>query len=1058
MLTSEAIHSHSAMHSIHQPVKESDSFASIFDQQEGGKSMSPPAFSLKGSQVGTPEDEEPKVASITTGHDPVALRAQNLSTQQAAHSALLQMQEDDSPPPKKGRFLEFVVEVEEEISAEEFKELATRQLLGVEKLAINWKNTKKFYQPGSHRIKLAFSLVMKARKITNGLRGIPSEENGKVVGAKDRFTNLKEVLTKKVKDRLKAEITRRVEQETGLANNQNKEPNQSELAFKRQVRDEVLAQYDYLERLPDSIMELMAPGLASDKGPFDGLEHCYQLAKSLEELGEPGLKRFRQNLKQPVKDAKTLARSLEDFLTKSIERNEKKQTREKVQAKLYGLEDVYRLYKLYQANNAIKVPNNVLGAAQAGIAVGRRNRELLKQMNPALKAHGFEGGIQEFEGFLNEFKTHYVASAQNLTLDYLDQYEEMLSGEAVKFKDPKVVGALHQKLSKFRKHDKSFRKHKKEEGFQFNSYPIGSSSELRADEYYADRVQQSKQAATEAKSNAESELAVLGKSHPILRESHLAEENKISRYAMANADEAGLTNLLVAHIAQKQEALLEVRKQILAKPELLYKVERLHPAFQKAMGFPKGGVCDQVIQDKKAQIEEDEFLTSFLLGSAGLVIGLASYGTATPWIAGLMATAGFGLSGYMAHQEYGQYVEDSEMSEFGFAQNPSLGWLVVAMVGAGLDMGAMVKSVKILSPAVKTINQTGDVAKFRISLQHLKQELQISDEAIEMIDKAALANWEAKWNGKQLQNFLTSKGMNIGQESKELDGLIKHFARAKVKEGYSSYEAFAEELNKLLEIQGVGKMGPSGLQKSKAVWSETFEEIASVRKKIKTRGETDRFALQYTDEDLLDLLSRGEELGLARREIEDFIFVGSKIEKRKSAKEMMEQMGNFKKVIEPRGFPYLFKNLDQFNGFKSKVDNLCKEFGLPGGDIRVQGSSLRTSGAGDIDVVVVLSQGEFDSLVERIYRYRDGLLNNAKSLKHKKKVTKYNSAFKRKMEKHLKHGKLSDYQLGRMDGKEDIFRARLYKILRSFEGGPKDIDFSIMSPKGRLNISPFLNF
>jgi|GEM_PF-3100478 len=1032
-------------------------FSSMLDGPKGGQTMTPPGFNLEATVDHPPAQADTGPGDVLTGFDPLTMASPDPASSFQASNAPLQRKGDEKKPAPE-KFIAFNIQVEKEMSREAFLEKAEQELLGADELVVHWKNIKDTYSPGEYRLKIAASLVMKARKINNARREIPTAENGQVKGAKERLATLKDTLDKSRKDSISNEIGRRYHAATGGEKKKDWKPNASEKAFRKHLRDEVLYQFDYLKNLPDSFSELVQSDFSSPDGDMKDLESWYGLAKRLEKLSPDQLKAFREEQEGKVQTLEWVEKSLDGYLLKVGEQKAENQKREEVQANLYGLGDVYKLYRQYQENEALKIPSNVLGSAQAGYAKGRRKKALLDQIEPALKAHGFEGGVEEFGAQVEAFRSQFESSALNMTMEYLDRYQKMLSKESSRYQDPKLLQDLHQKLAPFRKQRKDYRKKKESRDMQLLSYPMGSPLGQGYAKTYREKIDQANQAVNEAKGKSEAELEGLGKNNPIFRESHLSEDRRIPRNQLANADNKELESVLKAHIESKQQALEEVRKRLLANPELLYRVEKLHPAFQTAMGFPKGGLCEQIILDRKQKIEDDEFVTQFLLGAAGLVVGLSTMGAGTPLMAGLTAAAGLGISGYMAYEEVAAYSRDANLSEAGMADSPSLGWLMVALVGAGLDVGGITKSLKILGPSAKALGGAEDIAKFRPALRQLQKELGLSDEAIQMIDKAALAKWEAKRQGQKLQEFLVQKGTGIGQGGQEVDQLVKEFARAKFKEGYSSYEAYAGELEQLLEMKGLKKMDAAALKKTKAAWLKVRKDIESVRDNFLARGESHRFKLTYSDQEILDLLSRGEELGLSRKTIEDFIFVGSKFDKGRSAAEMMQQMGNFKEVIEPRGYPYLFKGRAQFETFKSKVNDLCEEFGLPTGDIRMQGSSLRTPKAKDIDVVVVLNQKEFDVLLARIRNHRQELLSGTKSPEHLKKMKKFNKGFHRKMDKQLKHGKLSDFQIGRLNGGEDIFRSRLYKILHSIEGCPKDIDFSIMSPKGKLNIAPFLNF
>jgi hypothetical protein len=83
-------------------------------------------------------------------------------------------------------------------------------------------------------------------------------------------------------------------------------------------------------------------------------------------------------------------------------------------------------------------------------------------------------------------------------------------------------------------------------------------------------------------------------------------------------------------------------------------------------------------------------------------------------------------------------------------------------------------------------------------------------------------------------------------------------------------------------------------------------------------------------------------------------------------------MANWANVVKPRGYPYLFENLSRFEEFKGAVQTLVKKYGLPKGDLVLQGSSLRTPLAKDVDIALFLSDADFAKYAEQC---RAGLLS-----------------------------------------------------------------------------------
>lgn len=124
-----------------------------------------------------------------------------------------------------------------------------------------------------------------------------------------------------------------------------------------------------------------------------------------------------------------------------------------------------------------------------------------------------------------------------------------------------------------------------------------------------------------------------------------------------------------------------------------------------------------------------------------------------------------------------------------------------------------------------------------------------------------------------------------------------------------------------------------------------------------------RFELTYTDAELATIIGEGRKLGLDQRTIEDLVQVGSRTAKPITAPELTQQIHNWVEVVAERGYPYKFADAAEFRQFSSDLVGGLREAGLPVGDIVVQGSSLRTPRANDVDLAVFTDQGTFDRML-----------------------------------------------------------------------------------------------
>lgn len=156
-----------------------------------------------------------------------------------------------------------------------------------------------------------------------------------------------------------------------------------------------------------------------------------------------------------------------------------------------------------------------------------------------------------------------------------------------------------------------------------------------------------------------------------------------------------------------------------------------------------------------------------------------------------------------------------------------------------------------------------------------------------------------------------------------------------------------------------------GAQSRNAPMQADAQEMSGrVQGRINSQG--DKFELKYSNAELNAIQSHGKQAGLSQQQIDDMVLVGSRKSKPIGAEELKAQMTEHKKVMN-QGFPHLFHNKDQFDQFSQKLHDGVKNAGHPSGNIVIQGSSLRTSHAGDIDVAVMANKNEFASSLGKCF-------------------------------------------------------------------------------------------
>jgi hypothetical protein len=143
-------------------------------------------------------------------------------------------------------------------------------------------------------------------------------------------------------------------------------------------------------------------------------------------------------------------------------------------------------------------------------------------------------------------------------------------------------------------------------------------------------------------------------------------------------------------------------------------------------------------------------------------------------------------------------------------------------------------------------------------------------------------------------------------------------------------------------------------------------EVTAVKDHVAKAGS--KFAMIYSDVELDDLVGLSKRLGLNDEELFGIVQTGCRDLKPRSAEQLKDQMYNWKKVVtgnEGQGHPFKFMSIEDFKRFKTSLIGHVRDCTLPGGiklpttDIRIQGSSLRTPFAEDVDVAVCVTPEQY---------------------------------------------------------------------------------------------------
>ena|GEM_PF-3801876 len=841
-------------------------------------------------------------------------------------SAPLQIQKAPSQEPSVPIDIRFKAN----ISGEEFKQIAMKQLFGGPIENVVWSSIKPSYKASDSPVKLlvSHSLLKRYRAEVNEDKGIDIDDSGGVEGAEERRKDFRDTATQEEKSEINQEIDQRYYAVTGDKPGTKITSSKADEGKRKlwlQLRDEVLFQREYAKNLPPKVQKFLKESIRGRVMTAKDYEQLFRIGKMIESLPAD----ISQDYLSKITNSTTDLSQFEASLHQHVEAHAKNQAviEENLEnsQKLAGLDEVYKKYRLWKT--LIKSASGP-GVGAGGIVILREAGKLREEIDIAVKKEGFSS-VEDFEFFIKKFEKSFTQHSQVIALNLID----------------KLQGKLYKEQQRYTE-----------------------NSEL-------------KQLLALIKSGKTKEK--LSRTYPIFQEEELPDDKKIDLEKlrkMSTSDELG--TYLTAKVNERQQDAGKARGHIDSDPNVIFKLDKLMPQFFLQQDIAQGSIHQMIIEDKL----KDDAITKLVVGIATAIVAIAlaviSLGTAIPAIvAAGAAAAGFGLSAYMAYEEYKNYTLENDLTKVGFADDPSLVWLIIAVAGAVLDLGAAVKAVNAIGKGAKALDATKDLAVFEKVLAEARKagkiDAKISDAVISAA-KARIGYTAASDNLTQI--LINSKGLKNFLDPQVYIELVK-MAKFKAQQGVTNFNHYLLEIRKMRKAAKIGDLSGEELLKVKQAWAEgralagltddALKGADGLVKPVKDAvikritGDT-KFAFTHTDEELRAIIAKGKAVGLSQKEIEHLIFTSCRKDKPLNAIQLMNQI-DFHKYLKSRGFPAKFKNMKDFDDFKSFLRDQFSAIGVKTDDLRIQGSAVRSATADDIDAAAMISHSDFDNLIKKIY-------------------------------------------------------------------------------------------
>ena len=539
--------------------------------------------------------------------------------------------------------------------------------------------------------------------------------------------------------------------------------------------------------------------------------------------------------------------SLEGFKASIRQYKQNKADRETQQKQRNALEkqlstasfkELYKLYKDYaewikssSRNTAITTAisntqssnmGNDMGIALASSIIMTDKGEIL---TTALEKAGYKGGIAEFEKLIDDYEAAFEKEALHTAIEQLQKYKHILFEEKNKLENTaylqqllnqiKGTGAAH--LYNTGKNEKA-----------------GATKYRRNGEAFDVDVDYQKLEQGQKKINKADSLV-----NTIPHD--LVKEKQFDKAAFATtSDTASLYKFLKEYIEEKQASISNIEDKITEDPEAIYGMGLLYNTCKQTQGIVKGSVLDEILTDKKTNIEELEFVKNIAIAFGAIVLTIASAGTGT--LALVALGANFALSAYTIYETIETYKTEKDGYNAGvLSDDPSLLWVVLAIAGAVVDAAALRSAFKAAEPiaaATKAFNDAEDATR---AIDKLKKDLAKIKGLDEKISRNIVKSAEAQ--AKYLQTLFKVMGKANSDVGVLALGYNIKLAYLSIRKGMISFEKF------LLDLKAANLLKESQLTKEQITMLEKAFTHADELAKVKDEATLARIEEAFANDD-----------------------------------------------------------------------------------------------------------------------------------------------------------------------------------------------------------------
>jgi hypothetical protein len=472
----------------------------------------------------------------------------------------------------------------------------------------------------------------------------------------------------------------------------------------RVLRDDMVRTRQDILALPEHVRAVLFDPAATGRRLTPArYEVALRVGQKLAALSVIELTDWKSRTRAATDDWDVFEASIDRYLAKEATHREEKLQLGQKAAQLYGLEALYALRdELVGAERLATLPGrDEFGVGDPNVATARSGLPALRtRVAQALRENGF-ASMAEFEARIAAWRAGFERETVRIGDALLERLDHTLFDAERRYAEPQEARSLASAIA-----GSGAGQH----------YAAADAAGERAiwrprhgmDEGGGTSDDEALAAASEsaaASQRGETAMRGLAGAHPLL------EFPDFPRERLARAPAAEVRGIVLAYIAEHRASIESTRGQLHEDPTFIYKLDKLMAASMESQGIAPGSIYDRIIQDYISERAFESVVQGVALAIITLALTVLTAGTGT-----VAVVAGFAAVGVGAWQTVDAFREYARMSGAADAQllseDPSLAWVVMAVIGAAADVGGAVAAVRALRTAARAFHVSGDVTAF----------------------------------------------------------------------------------------------------------------------------------------------------------------------------------------------------------------------------------------------------------------------------------------------------------------------------------------------------------